>query len=112
MELGVLSSPLTIFVISLIVSIIIYAIGTAISPKSKPSKGKLAPYACGEDIPAETSTVSIHLFKYAALFMIFDSVAMVIAFSFAATGITIVLLSAAYCIPILIALLLLIKREE
>jgi NADH:ubiquinone oxidoreductase subunit 3 (subunit A) len=107
-----LSSPITVFVASLIVSVTIYVLGAVLAPKGKPSKWKLIPYACGEDIPPEKHAVSIHLFKYASLFMIFDAVTIVLAFSLAIKGYLIVLLSVAYCIPILIALLLLARKED
>lgn len=98
MELQELLTPIVGFLIASLVSIIIYAIGGAIAPKASSSKDKLAPYACGEDFPPEKTPISIHVFDFAALFMVFDVVALMIALSM---GISV------YEEPIVLALILL-----
>lgn len=74
-----------IFIISLGLSIFLYIIGAAISPKTKKTKGKLAPYACGEELPPRKFQVNIRrFFLYVTYFMIFDISAFLLAMSFSA----------------------------
>jgi len=109
-----LSSPVTVFVISLTFAAVVYAIGGVISPHPEKSDAKLSPYACGEDFPGERVPVSVHVFDYAALFMVFDIIAMVLVLSM---GISIfaepvvMFLSIVYCALVLVALLVLIRRR-
>jgi NADH:ubiquinone oxidoreductase subunit 3 (subunit A) len=42
---------------------------------------KLAPYACGEDLPPERVPVRVTLYKYICLFVVTDVTAMLLAFS-------------------------------
>jgi len=66
--------------ISIIITLIVLAIGNDIAAKGKDTPGKFAPYACGEDIPAERVMVNIEsFFVYAVYFMIFDILAFVLA---------------------------------
>lgn len=66
--------------ISIIIALIVLAIGNDIAAKGKDTPGKFAPYACGEDIPAERVMVNIEsFFVYAVYFMIFDILAFVLA---------------------------------
>ncbi|MEM2897012.1 MAG: NADH-quinone oxidoreductase subunit A [Candidatus Bathyarchaeia archaeon] len=76
-----LSSPIVGFIIASLVTIIIYAIGGAIAPETSGSKDKLIPYACGENLPPEKTPIPIHVFDLAALFMVFDVVALVMVLS-------------------------------
>jgi len=109
-----LSSPVTVFIISLVFAAIVYAIGGAISPHPEKTEGKLSPYACGENFPGEQVPVSVHVFDYAALFMVFDVIAMVLVFSM---GISIfaepvvMFLSIIYVALVLVALLVLVRRR-
>lgn len=81
-----LSLPL-IFTVSLGLSISLYLIGAAISPKTTKTKGKLAPYACGEELPPQKFQVNIRsFFLYVTYFMIFDISAFLLAMSFSAPG--------------------------
>lgn len=62
-----------LFVLSMAVALLIYAIGDKIGAKGLYSANKLMPYACGEEIP--TSRVMLNLerfFIYAVYFMVFD----------------------------------------
>jgi NADH:ubiquinone oxidoreductase subunit 3 (subunit A) len=62
------------------VSLIIMAIGNDLAPKSPDTPGKLAPYACGEDIPPTRVRVNVeNFFIYAVYFMIFDVLGFVLA---------------------------------
>jgi NADH:ubiquinone oxidoreductase subunit 3 (subunit A) len=107
-------SPITLFITSLIAAAIIYGIGGAISPKSKANPDKLAPYACGENLPPEKARFSVILYNYAALFLIFDVVAMAIILSMGLSVLTqslILILSLSYITIIFIALLVLARRK-
>lgn len=73
--------PIVSFVIALIISALVYAWGAKTAPKPKPNPEKLKPYACGEDFSAEVAPMTIHLINFAALFLIFDVLAMIIAFA-------------------------------
>ena len=70
-----------IFVVTLLVAAIIFWIGAEISPKSQPSENKLLPYAGGEKIEHELVPVSIKLFDYALLFIIFEVISLLLVFS-------------------------------
>lgn len=48
---------------------------------------KLQPYACGEELPPEQVPVSIHMFDFAAFFLIFDVISIVLIFSFSASNV-------------------------
>ena len=64
------------------------------------SAGKSAPYACGEDLPAEELKVNLErFFVFAVYFLIFDVLAFILATSFAASS----LLPAVYCLVVLMA---------
>ena len=70
-------SGLTSFAILLafavLLALVILEIGKQIAPRGADSPGKLAPYACGEDLPAEKVRVNLeNFFIYAVFFMIFD----------------------------------------
>jgi len=76
-----------IFIVSLGLSVLLYLIGAVISPKSKKTKGKLAPYACGEELPPQKFQVNVRsFFLYVTYFMIFDISAFLLAMSFSALG--------------------------
>ncbi|OYT47138.1 hypothetical protein B6U79_04570 [Candidatus Bathyarchaeota archaeon ex4484_231] len=77
-----------IFILSLLISLILYATGSIISPKirkrNKRRSGKLEPYACGEPMPGRKLQVDIQrFFLYVTAFMIFDISAFILALSFA-----------------------------
>ena len=102
----VLSIPF-IFVLSLTLSVLLYLIGSAVSPKVEGSADKLAPYACGEDLPAEKFQVNVRrFFLYVTFFMIFDISAFILATSFGNRGFypsifsAVVLLAAVTLLPV------------
>jgi len=108
-------SPLTLFIASLIAAAIIYGVGGAVSPKPEANPDKLAPYACGEDLPPEKTRFSITLYNYAALFLIFDVVAMAIILSMGLSVLSqplILTLSLSYIAVMFIALLLLARKKQ
>lgn len=76
-----------IFIVSLGISISLYLIGATMSPKGKKTKGKLAPYACGEELPPQKFQVNVRsFFLYVTFFMIFDISAFLLAMSFSVHG--------------------------
>ena len=69
-----------VLVVAVIVALIILAIGNDLAPRSPDTAGKLAPYACGEDIPPTKVRVNVeNFFVYAVYFMIFDVLGFVLA---------------------------------
>jgi NADH:ubiquinone oxidoreductase subunit 3 (subunit A) len=108
---GLISSPVAVFVMSVLVAAIIYSLGGVLAPKSSPSEDKVASYACGEKVAPGRVPVTIHLFNYAALFIVFDVVAMILAFSLAAAGSIVMWLTLVYVIPVAVALMLLVRRR-
>jgi len=94
-----------IFALSLVVGLIFYAISVRVAPKGKKTPGKLAPYACGEDLPPLRLQVNVErFFLYAVFFMIFDILAVVLATSLARPGI----LPAVYALIVLGSVMLLV----
>ncbi len=69
-----------ILVVAVAIALIIMAIGNDIAPKSPDTPGKLAPYACGEDVTPTKVRVNVeNFFVYAVYFMIFDVLGFVLA---------------------------------
>lgn len=82
--------------------LLIYWVGGRISVKSgvRKTKGKFAPYACGEDFPAEELKVNLErFFIFVVYFLIFDVLAFILATSFVTSG----LLPTIYCSIVLMA---------
>ena len=66
--------------LAIAVGFIIFLVGDELAPKSPDTKGKLAPYACGEPIPPTKVRVNVeNFFIYAVYFMIFDVLGFVLA---------------------------------
>jgi len=85
--INVLLSLPFVFIVSLGFSIVLYLVGAVISPKNKKTKGKLAPYACGEELPPQKFQVNVRsFFLYVTFFMIFDISAFLLAMSFSVHG--------------------------
>ena len=85
---SIITSLPFVFLMALIISLIFYWLGGRIAPRVAKSKGKLAPYACGEDFPAEKLQLNVEsFFVYAVYFMIFDILAFILATSFVNPGI-------------------------
>ena len=82
---------------ALAISFLLYFLGSGIAPKDRKDEvepGKLAPYACGEDIPTRKFQVDIQrFFLYVTVFMIFDVSAFVLALSFTADAVYPILFS-------------------
>jgi len=58
-----------------------YAFHKRFAPRAVKSEGKLAPYACGENLPPERVPVRITLYKYVCFFVVVDVTTMLLAFS-------------------------------
>lgn len=110
---SVITIPVVSFVIALVISLLTYAVGAKIAPKPKPSPDKVKPYACGEEVPAEVVPFTIHLISFATIFLVFDMVAMVIAFAMLSPEVLFAshFLIAIYAIIALEAILLLARRR-
>lgn len=76
-----------IFFISLLVGLTLYWVGGRIGAKGEKSMDKLAPYACGEDLPPLKPQVDVERFLiYAVYFLIFDILAFILATSLSTPG--------------------------
>ena len=75
-----LSGFAVIMGLSIVVALVVIAVGNDIGAKSPDSEGKLAPYACGEPVPASKVRMNVeNFFIYAVYFMIFDVLGFVLA---------------------------------
>ena len=71
-----------VFLLSLVAGLIFYLVGGIVSAKGEKTVGKVAPYACGEDLPPRKFQVNIEEFLiYAVYFLIFDILAFTLATS-------------------------------
>ncbi|MGQ9781616.1 MAG: NADH-quinone oxidoreductase subunit A [Nitrososphaeria archaeon] len=75
-----------IFLVALVVAAIIFWIGAETSPKVPRTGDKVLPYAGGEKVEHELVPVSIKLFDYALLFIIFDVISLLLVFSLGPFG--------------------------
>ncbi len=76
-----------IFVISILIGAIIYIVGKTVAAKGENTAGKVAPYACGEDLPSGQFQVGVEEFLvYAVYFLIFDILAFTLATSMGNPG--------------------------
>src|SRR5512143_1962589 len=66
--LNFLLSPPVAFFVFLLVAVLLYALGGRMAPKLTKVGGKLATYACGEDIPGVKIQFGYRLFFFVALF--------------------------------------------
>ena len=100
-----------IFFLSIGVGLIFYLVGHIIGEKRKESKNKGSSYACGEELPTMKLQVDIERFLiYAVYFLIFDSLAFIIATSFSSPGIFPIIYTIVVMMAIVI-LLSLFRRE-
>ncbi len=66
--LNFLLSPPVAFFVFLAAALLVYALGGRMAPKLTKAGGKLATYACGEDIPGVKIQFGYRLFFFVALF--------------------------------------------
>jgi len=93
-----------IFVISILAGFVIYLIGWIVAAKGEKTVGKVAPYACGEELPPRKFQVDVEEFLiYAVYFLIFDIFAFTLATSLSTPG----FFPAVYAIIVLMAVMIL-----
>jgi len=94
-----------VFLIAVIIAVALYRWGGRISAKAPPIEGKLASYACGEELSAEKIQVDLQrFFAYCVYFMIFDILAFMLATSLSSPG----LLPATFAFILLLAVVMLL----
>ncbi|MGD8544852.1 MAG: NADH-quinone oxidoreductase subunit A [Candidatus Bathyarchaeota archaeon] len=87
MYLNLIASLPFIFIVSILVGMVIYFIGRTVAAKGEKTAGKVAPYACGEDLPPGQFQIDIGEFLvYAIYFLIFDVLAFTLATSMGNAG--------------------------
>jgi len=92
-----------VFLSSILIGASMYVIGSVIAPKCEKTADKLAPYACGEDMPGRKFQVDMQrFFLYIACFMIFDISAFMLALAFVGRGLYPILFSAIVGLSLLI----------
>ena len=105
MRIDLLISLPFIFFLSLLVGLIFYLVGRIVGAKGEETTGKVAPYACGEDLPARKLQIDVERFLvYAVYFLIFDILAFILATSLNTPGIFPTL----YAIIVLMAVIILL----
>ncbi|MCD6509570.1 MAG: NADH-quinone oxidoreductase subunit A [Thermoprotei archaeon] len=94
--------------VPLIVICLLYLISALSSPKPRKSADRDAPYACGEYFPPVRPQVTINLFWFATVFLVFDIIDFIIALSY---GIELIspLLPLAYLALAILALIIAIR---
>jgi NADH:ubiquinone oxidoreductase subunit 3 (subunit A) len=100
-----------VFGLCIAVMTFIYWFGGKISEKNKKTSqpGKTAPYACGEDLPAEELKVDLdRFFIFAVYFLIFDVFAFILATSFNTLG----LIPLTYTLIVLMAVVMLLSLRR
>lgn len=94
-----------IFLLSLLIALILYLIGGKVGARGEETADKVAPYACGEDLPPRKLQIDVERFLvYAVYFLIFDILAFVLATSLNTPGIFPVL----YSLIVLMAVVILL----
>ena len=68
------------FVLILLASSFLYAIGKRASPKPVQNENERSTYACGEKAAFQGLKVNISLYKFLIYFVIFDSAVLLLAF--------------------------------
>jgi len=82
MYADLLASLPFIFILSILAGLTIYLVGWIVAAKGEKTVGKVAPYACGEDLPPRKFQVNVEEFLiYAVYFLIFDILAFTLATS-------------------------------
>lgn len=87
MYLNLIASLPFIFIVSILVGVVIYLTGRKVAAKGEKTAGKVAPYACGEDLPPSQFQINVGEFLiYAVYFLIFDVLAFTLATSMGNPG--------------------------
>lgn len=105
MQASLLTSLPFIFFLSIVVALILYLVGRIIGAKGEETEGKVAPYACGEDLPAHKLQLDVERFLiYAVYFLVFDVLAFILATSLNTRG----FFPAVYALIVLMAVVVLL----
>jgi NADH-quinone oxidoreductase subunit A len=108
-KLDFLISPPVAFLIFLIIGFLVYALGSRLAPKLKKEGGKLATYACGEDLPGVKLQFGYRLFFFIALFFTMMHVAALVIATI--PGGKIVFFGIIYLVMIFLSIMALITRD-
>jgi len=73
---------ITILLIPILAILAIYILSSIISPRARKSKDRDMPYACGEDFPPLRPQITINLFWFATVFLVFDIIDFLIALAY------------------------------
>lgn len=99
----ILTSIPFIFLICLLTTLFLFWMGGKFSVKGRKTPDKLAPYACGEDLPPYRPQVNVQrYFIYGLYFLIFDAFAFFLALSFAHPGLYPIIFAVIALIAILV----------
>jgi NADH-quinone oxidoreductase subunit A len=104
-----LISPPVAFLVFLAVGFLVYWLGSRLAPKLKKEGGKLATYACGEDLPGVKLQFGYRLFFFVALFFTLMHVAALVIATI--PGGKIVFFGIIYLLMIFLSILALITRD-
>lgn len=104
-----LISPPVAFLIFLGLGFLLYALGSRMAPKLKKQGGKLATYACGEDLPGVKLQFGYRLFFFIALFFTMMHVAALVIAT--VPGGRIVFLAILYLLMIFLSIMALVTRD-
>jgi len=100
----ILSLPF-VFFSAVLIGALMYAIGSVIAAKGDKTADKLAPYACGEDMPGMKLQVNLErFFLYLTYFMVLDISAFMLALSFVQRGLYPILFGAIIAFSLLAAI--------
>jgi NADH-quinone oxidoreductase subunit A len=108
-KLDFLISPPVAFLIFLIIGFLLYALGNRLAPKLKKEGGKLATYACGEDLPGVKLQFGYRLFFFIALFFTMMHVAALVIATI--PGGKIVFFGIIYLVMIFLSIMALVTRD-
>jgi NADH-quinone oxidoreductase subunit A len=106
----ILLSPPLAFVVFLLLFYLLYLLAGRLAPKVKKSGGKLATYACGEDIPGYKIQFGYRLFFFVALFFTMMHVATLVVATLPSGPL--VFLGVFYLGMIFLSVLALITKDE
>jgi NADH-quinone oxidoreductase subunit A len=104
-----LLSPPVAFFVFLAMAFLLYALGAKMAPKQTKAGGKLATYACGEDIPGVKVQFGYRLFFFVALFFTIMHVATLVIATVPSGKI--VFFAVIYLLMIFLSILALITRS-
>lgn len=99
-------NPVVVFLVYAGIGVLVYTLGSFFAPRRTDIGGKLAPYACGEDIPLQRVRPNYNFYHVAYLFTILHVGTLVTCTSFGITEYILPLLYlglVTFCIVILIA---------